>query len=174
MWPAAGGAKSDGKAAHSKKKTTKLLQLLTHCAKGEDGAAMGILNDQPVLIALPWHGKDTILGTKVCSTGSTALIMACKSGDVTLVRQLLERGADVNARDKSRFTSLMYAASLEAASRSQLCLLLVENRADMTSTNTYGDAAIHYYSEAESVRKNVLAQWRERQAQVAAGEKVEG
>jgi hypothetical protein len=166
------------RATDSKRKTTKLLQLLTHCAKGEDGAAMEILDYQPDLIALPWHGKDTILGTilgtKVCSTGSTALIMACKSGDVSLVRHLLERDADVNARDKSRFTSLMYAASLLTNSRPELCLLLVEHRADTTSTNTYGDAAIHYYSEDESVRKSVLAQWRQRQAQVAAGEKVEG
>ena len=100
--------------------------------------------------------------------------MACKSGNFSLVRQLLERGADVNACDKSRFTSLMYAASFETASRPQLCLLLVENRADMTLTNTAGNAAIRYVSDDASVRAIVLAEWRHRQAQVAAAEDLGG
>lgn len=42
--------------------------------------------------------------------GRTPLMLAAFRGDAAAVRALLERGADVNARDKDGDTALMFAA----------------------------------------------------------------
>jgi len=38
------------------------------------------------------------------------LLDACEDGDLEKVKQLLENGADVNAKDKDGLTALMYAS----------------------------------------------------------------
>jgi ankyrin repeat protein len=86
--------------------------------------------------------------------GSTPLMRAAKDADVTVMRALLDKGADVNARAKTQKTALMFAASrlsgfrgtpnrgseqqaLEAVS---LCL---DRGADVSAVDERGQTALH-------------------------------
>ena len=66
--------------------------------------------------------------------GATVLMMAAASGNVDLIRALLDRGAEIDARDSSRGqTPLMFAA---AANRAQAVKLLVARGATVKLTST--------------------------------------
>ncbi|XP_059470956.1 ankyrin-3-like isoform X1 [Neocloeon triangulifer] len=72
--------------------------------------------------------------------GRTALHFAAGKGHVTLAEFLLSKGADVNARDDECKTPLILAAFL---SSTEMCRLLVDNGADLSAVNKYGDDALH-------------------------------
>ena len=76
------------------------------------------------------------LGTEVnaarCSGNYTALFAACKRSDVGMMRLLLEYGADVNHRDSSRDTPLIYVIPRGATDvHVGVVRLLLENGADV-------------------------------------------
>jgi uncharacterized protein len=60
---------------------------------------------------------------------------AIKSGDVQRVRDLIDRGVDLNARDRHGQTALMIAAH---AGHYELVEVLIAHRADLNATAKYG------------------------------------
>jgi len=102
---------------------------------------------------VPVHGLMQFDGSWVNFDGQTAFIRAALSGDVTVMRLLLEHGADPNIATKQGSTALMAAAGVnwmpaqtftrteaEYVEAVKLCL---ERGAPVNATNSLGLAAIH-------------------------------
>jgi hypothetical protein len=142
------------------KRNAELNKLLTACAAGDVGAARHILEQSaPELLNMGFKGKkQATLGVKICAFGSTALIMACKNGNVNLVRLLLDRGANVNACDCRGWTSLMHAA---VSKHEAVCVLLAQRQANLMLTSQNSFTAVMYYSMHDSAeRKRILSEWQ--------------
>jgi ankyrin repeat protein len=70
---------------------------------------------------------------------------ACKDGDLEKVKQLLERGADVNAKDEILGeTALMWASS---NGQKEVVEFLIEKGADVNAKTRFGNTALMYASE---------------------------
>jgi len=69
------------------------------------------------------------------------LLNACWLGDFKKVKQLLEKGADVNARDEDGWTALIKASY---NGYEGIAELLIEYGADVNAQNKYGDTALIY------------------------------
>ena len=66
------------------------------------------------------------------------LIDAAERGDVTAVKQLLSRGASVNAQDEKRDSAVLIAG---ARGRTEVLKVLLAAGADLKATNRYGGTA---------------------------------
>jgi len=69
----------------------------------------------------------------------TPLMKAARSGTVEIARLLLDRGADVNARDGEQTTALEAAISRD---QTAMVALLLERKADPNSVNKYMQSAL--------------------------------
>ena len=101
---------------------------LMSCARTGNVSAVGLLLD---------HAADVNL--RETERGQTALMWAAAERHSEVVRALIERGADVNARTQSGFTPLMFAAQnndLESAR------LLVESGAEINAVTPKYDNAL--------------------------------
>jgi ankyrin repeat protein len=80
------------------------------------------------------------------------LIAAAERGDVAAVRQLLAKGANVNAQDEKRDSAFLIAG---ARGRTEVLKLLLPAGADLKSTNRYGGTALIpacHYGHLETVK----------------------
>jgi len=64
---------------------------------------------------------------------------AAMNGDIVKVRQLIEKGADVNAKDQFQETPLHDAAS---RGNTDVAKLLIEKGADVNAKDNYGKTAL--------------------------------
>jgi ankyrin repeat protein len=100
------------------------------------------------------YAHAVIKTTKAPQWVHDALLNAAKVGDVAAVTRLLTAPfIDVNARDITSFTALIYSASHDHAE--VVRLLLAAPRIDVNTRNTYGWTALHwaaYSGHAEVVR----------------------
>ena len=64
---------------------------------------------------------------------------AAIKGDIFKVRQLIEKGADVNARDQNQHTPLHNAASRR---NTDVAKLLIDKGADVNAKDNYGQTAL--------------------------------
>ncbi len=70
---------------------------------------------------------------------SIAFWYACLHGQVDIARQLLNKGANINHKDKEGFTAL-HSASVRG--KPELVSLLIDNQADIEVTNDYGGTVL--------------------------------
>eukprot|EP00386_Alphamonas_edax_P013760 GDKI01042426.1.p1 GENE.GDKI01042426.1~~GDKI01042426.1.p1 ORF type:complete len:375 (+),score=56.33 GDKI01042426.1:547-1671(+) len=77
----------------------------------------------------------------VDSSGNTALLLACKAGNVDIVQQLLSKGADPNKTDKLGCSALMVAAS-EGHDEVVRLLLQPEYNVNINHKNLEGETAL--------------------------------
>ena len=74
------------------------------------------------------------------ANGNTPLVFIInKTGNPKVIQRLLEKGASVNAQNRTGETALMYAAW---HGYSAIVQLLLENRADVTLKNKQGNTAL--------------------------------
>ena len=94
--------------------------------------------DPNARLSKPIIGRhNNLLGDTSLGDGTTPLIRAVKSNDLTVVRLLLEGGADPTITLKDRTTTAMIATSLDAIK------LLVEHGVDVNAFNTNGQTIVH-------------------------------
>ena len=80
--------------------------------------------------------------------GRTPLMVACWAGRLEVVELLLQRGADVNARNSSGTTAFMYAKSTALGNGSSAIMqCLVDHGADISARDNYGKTALQYARE---------------------------
>jgi uncharacterized protein len=96
------------------------------------------------------RGNDSML-----TTGTTPLLRAAKAGDVTVVRLLLEKGADVNVATRTGINPVMAAAGLGSKEEDgtgrqkteadviESIRLLVQAGADVNAADASGRTALH-------------------------------
>lgn len=75
------------------------------------------------------------------------LFDALESNDVNAVREILKKGADVNAKGENGMTPLMYASGAE------LIQLLIDHGADVNAKSDRGYTALMISYEAETTKK---------------------
>lgn len=78
------------------------------------------------------HGAD--VNDRYTRNDTTPLISAAAAGHEEILRDLLERGADVNARTKDNYTALMAACEWD---HPELAEILLEHGADVTVATTH-------------------------------------
>jgi ankyrin repeat protein len=77
------------------------------------------------------------------SQGHTALQFAALLREVEIVRMLLEKGADVNAKDNSRSTALHWAIGTGKPRSVEVVRMLLEKGADVNAKNNVKHTALH-------------------------------
>src|SRR3954451_22107890 len=85
---------------------------------------------------------------------SNELLNALRDGDETLVRQLVAKGAPVNAVDEFGSSALMYAA---LCSNSAILRLLLDRGADPTHSDDAGATAL-MWAAAEEAKVRLLVE----------------
>ncbi len=85
------------------------------------------------------HGAD--LNRKSGDRGNTALMDAAVLGDVEMVRELLDAGADMNVKSKNGQTALMLAVG---EGRDSIAEELIDRGADLSITDNLGMSAKKY------------------------------
>src|SRR5205823_5570043 len=80
---------------------------------------------------------NNLIGDTSLGEGATPLMRASKSNDLTVMRLLLDGGADATLPLKDRTTTAMIATSLEAIK------LLVERGVDVNAFNSNGQTIVH-------------------------------
>ena len=107
--------------------------------------ALALLDLQPGLLNLHWAERGFGVNGKWADRNTTALINAGLGGDLALVLALLERGADLHARDDWDWTALMAAAFY--AHTPDVCELLLSRGADLTAEDEDRSTALDLYGE---------------------------
>jgi len=93
--------------------STPFYQLLaTKYEADREQEALAILNGHPELARLEWPGPDS--NGQPFVKGSTALHYAANDGKLSLIRRLIECGADVNASNACWFRSVLSWAANNA------------------------------------------------------------
>ena len=93
-------------------------------------------------------------------TNATILILACRDGDTWLVPLLIEKGADLDAKDKDESTALMYASW---NGFTEVVRLLIEKGADLHLKDAAGNDAL---DAARSDGRNQAAAVIEREEEI--------
>jgi ankyrin repeat protein len=87
--------------------------------------------------------KDDIKTTDIL--GRTGLGLAIIRNDLPFARRQIEKGSQVNAKDKTRFANTpLHFAVTRHAHMEPFVALLIANRADVNFKNSYGDTPLHY------------------------------
>mmetsp|Transcript_118890 Transcript_118890/g.337088 ORF Transcript_118890/g.337088 Transcript_118890/m.337088 type:complete len:223 (+) Transcript_118890:128-796(+) len=81
---------------------------------------------------------------------NTPLNLACRSGHADIIKLLLERQAEVDARNDFKETPLMCAAN---RARGSVCRLLLDRSADVHAIDENGDNALDFLGAGNSERK---------------------
>ena len=122
-----------------------LQELLTNvlCGASAGDQSAALLEREPGLLNCSWEGEVFKVGDCSVYTGDTVLIAASKAGDVALVKALLERGADLHARNGLGGVALIYAA---ANDRRDVAALLLDSGADIGAACKADETPLHYAS----------------------------
>ena len=87
------------------------------------------------------------------STGETALWLATSHGFLSIVKMLINHGANVNTQDKLKRTPLMVAAF---AFYYDICVVLLDNGADLEMQDIDNKTALDWAKKTESNNSTII------------------
>jgi len=91
-----------------------------------------------VLTLLDYFKFDVNLRSK---NNQTPLMIACNYGSIELIRLLIERGAQVNAKDDTGFSPLLYSVKQGFLPQA---VYLLHHKADLTTRDANGCSVVHW------------------------------
>lgn len=155
---ALGGKKKDKDAA-------SISSKLSECAE----TGYEVKSDAPKLHKAAWSNdlqkvKELLSSPKAVvdakdSEGRTALLLACARGHVEVVKELLAKGAEVGALDRSKKSALRKAVDC----RRLACVQLLVGKVNVSTVDQTGDSMLHHAvrtGDLEVVRAIVKANAR--------------
>ena len=80
-----------------------------------------------------------------------SLIMYASIGDLTSVRNVVEKGANINARDAVGMTALINTVRMGGDRNKDVALFLIEKGADVNAYDKYGRTPLMHAAQAGSV-----------------------
>ena len=132
--------------------TRKCIALKELRSKGKDATIANLIseigNDGELITSYLDAG---IAINGVDKQGKTALIAACESASIDVVKLLLSRGADVNPEPvRYVLPPLLCAVLTDDSRRIELLNLLISKGSNLDITDTFGGTALHYASVERS------------------------
>lgn len=144
--------------------TSEIIRSLA--GHGSHIDAINICGQTPLMLAASWNRSDHCrtlleLGAQVdlCdpNTKETALMLACSKGHETVVRILLDAGADVNSQNRVNITALN---KVIITKKTFLVPVLLAAGADPNIPDRFGNTAVHsaaMIGQTGTIRKLVKA-----------------
>ena len=119
-----------------------LRQFLVCCAAADQAGAIALLNASPPLLDLPWtRGLMQAGPGQFIHQGMMALHVASLGGSESLVRELLDRGANLHSLGSVGWTALHYAAR---GGHFAVAALLLNRGIDLHAVSTDKCTALHW------------------------------
>ena len=119
-----------------------LRQFLSRCREADQAGAIALLNASPPLLSQAWAGGSIAIGQgRWIGEGMTALHAASFGGSEGLVRELLDRGANLHSLGPYGWTALRYSAR---EGHVAVATLLLNRGIDLHALNAYSCTALHY------------------------------
>ena len=118
-----------------------LRQFLSRCVEADQAGAIALLNASPPLLSQGWAGGFIALGQdRWIDAGMAALHAASRGGSEGLVRELLDRGANLHSLDGDGWTALHFAAT---GGHFAVATLLLNRGIDLHALDTWSYTALH-------------------------------
>uniref|UniRef100_A0A6C0DA46 Uncharacterized protein n=1 Tax=viral metagenome TaxID=1070528 RepID=A0A6C0DA46_9ZZZZ len=99
------------------------------------------------LVNNAWNNDTIYIGNIAIYEGMTPLMVVCIKGYNSLVTILINKGANVNAKDKLNLSALSNATYYDFPS---ICFTLLENGADLKATDNNNLTALDYFGKGLS------------------------
>ena len=146
-------------AASPETQTAPTAEIHQAARQGELAKLKSLLDKTPGLLELKTEA------------GKTPLHFAVEGGQADIVRYLLDKGADINARNVAGETPLHYAAGWGFL---DVIALLIEKGADVKARSNEGDTPLHYvrFQAITPVAKILLDHGAEANARNKAGDSL--
>ncbi|MEM4137926.1 MAG: ankyrin repeat domain-containing protein, partial [Candidatus Anstonellaceae archaeon] len=86
--------------------------------------------------------------TELTANLSELLILVSKSGDIQQVKQLIEKGANINSTDKYGYTPLHFAAK---SGNTKVAEFLIKSGSDVNAKNKDGYTPLHFAAQSGNI-----------------------
>ena len=126
-------------------KHTKLKDLLRHLEGAGSEQKEDIANNLEGVGLEEWQGilQELIVEGAGDNSGSTPLIRASENGYLEILKELVEKGSDIEAKNKDGYTALIRASQ---RGYFDIVKCLVESGADINAKDNDGDSALIHAS----------------------------
>ena len=105
---------------------------------------------------------------------NTMLHIACSQGNISMVKILLEHGANVNAVDIEKFTPLHNTIRHEGEDRNEIIKELLLNGADVNLKDIYNMTVINHAAFQGTITKNLFQELVKKNDDLNVGDAVDG
>ena len=112
-----------------------------------------VIANQPKVVSLLLQHSGCRVESSGHSTRETALLLATSHGLLSIVKMLINHGANVNAQDKFKRTPLMVAAF---AFYYEICVVLLDNVADLEMQDVDNKTALDWAKKTESKNSTII------------------
>ena len=122
--------------------------IINNCEKN----IIDMIEKNNSLVNNAWNGDTIYIGGITIYQGVTPLMVACIKGYNSLITILVNKGANVNAKDKLNQTALSNATYYDFPS---ICFTLLENGADLKAKDINNLTPLDYYGKGLTRMINV-------------------
>ena len=126
---------------------TEIIEFFNSIVNNSEQDVINMIDKDSRLVNNAWNSDTICIGDITIYQGMTPLMVVCIKGYNSLVTILINKGANVNAKDKLNLTALSNATYYDFPS---ICFTLLENGADLKATDNNNLSAFDYYGKGYS------------------------